>query len=132
LYKSLCGWLLDSGTSDGVFAYCYLVLTWNLACRARNTGNIRFGDISWSCSFDSYAISFAHTKTDQLGEEAKYLRHVYANPHLPIVCPVLSLAIYLTSCFNTVQTKDSCLFPGKDQSKRFGNILVNLLKEKKN
>jgi hypothetical protein len=131
LYKAVLGWLLDYGTSDGVFADCYLVLTWNLACRARNTGNIRFRDISWSSSFDSYAISFAHTKTDQLGEEAKYLRHMYANPHLPLVCPVLALSLYLTSCFNTVQTKDSFVFPGKDQSKRFGKILMNVLKEKK-
>lgn len=130
LYKSLCGWLLDYGTNDGVFAYCYLVLTWNLACRGGNTANIRFQDISWSSSFDAFAISFAHSKTDQLGEEAKYLRHMYANPNTPLICPVLALSIYLSSSFNTLQGNADYLFPGKDQSCRFSTILTNVLKQK--
>jgi hypothetical protein len=130
LYKAISGWLLDYGTPDGVFAHCYLVLTWNLACRANNTANIRFSDIVWSTSFDSFGISFAHTKTDQLGEDSKYLRHIYANSYSPLVCPVLALSMYLSSCFNLVQTTDDCLFPGSDQAKRFGSILGVLLKEK--
>ena len=75
LYKSLCGWLLSYGTNDGVFAYTYLILSWNLACRAANTANIRLKDIGWSTCFDSYFITFAHSKTDQLGEESSYMRH---------------------------------------------------------
>ena len=41
LYKKLCGWLLDWNTNDGVFGHCFLVLTWNLSCRAHNTANIQ-------------------------------------------------------------------------------------------
>jgi hypothetical protein len=130
LYKLLCESFLEYGTVNGVFAYCYLVLTWNLSCRASNTAGIRFSDISWSTSFDSFAISFGHSKTDQLGDEAKYLRHMYANPNLPLICPVLSLSMYLTSCFSTVQSKDDYLFPGSEQSIRFGKLLVNVLKKK--
>lgn len=127
LFKCLCGWLLSYGTIDGVFANTYLILTWNLACRASNTANIRFKDISWSTCFDSFSIIFEHSKTDQLGEEAKYLRHLYANPNVPLVCPVLALSIYLSSSFNTTQYADHYLFPGKDQSKRFGKILASVL-----
>ena len=42
LYMSICKWLLDFHTTDGVFAYCYLIMTWNLACCAHNTSGIRF------------------------------------------------------------------------------------------
>jgi hypothetical protein len=129
LYTSLCGWLLSYGTTDGVFAYCYLVLTWNLACRARNTGTIRFGEVNWSTSFDSFTISFAHSKTDQLGEDSKHLRHIYPNPHNPLVCPVLALAMYFSCCFSTVQHTDSFLFPGNEQPVRFGNVLNKVLKQ---
>jgi hypothetical protein len=58
LYKSICGWLLDFGTQDGIFAYCYLVLTWNLACRAGNTSRILYRDVTWTESFDSFSIFF--------------------------------------------------------------------------
>ena len=47
LYKKLCGWLLDWNTNDGVFGHCFLVLTWNLSCRAHNTANIRLCEIEW-------------------------------------------------------------------------------------
>jgi hypothetical protein len=129
LYKALCGWLLAYGTTDGVFAYCYLVLTWNLSCRARNTATVRFRDINWNSCFDAYTISFAHSKTDQLGEDAKHLRHMYANPNVPLVCPVLALSMYMSCCFNTTQHTDSFLFPGSDQSVRFGKMLSMVMKE---
>jgi hypothetical protein len=131
LYKSLAGWLLDFGTQDGVFAHCYLVLTWNLACRCGNTARITFRDVSWTESFDSFSVLFSHSKTDQLGEQAKHARHIFSNPLSPIVCPVLSLAIYLQSCFNTQQTAGGLLFPGNGQDARFSIILARLLLSKK-
>jgi hypothetical protein len=136
LYKEICGWLMAYGTADGVFAYCYLIITWNLACRAQNTADIRFKDISWSTCFDAFSISFGHSKTDQLGEEAKYIRHIYANPMSKeatenetetVVCPVFAMAVYLTSCFNLQQNFDGFLFPGKLQARRFGKILAAVL-----
>jgi hypothetical protein len=130
-YKAICGWLLDYGTTDGVFAYCYLTLTWNLACRAGNTSRILFRDVTWTDSFDSFSISFSHSKTDQLGEEAKYARHIFCNPLTPLVCPVLALSLYLTCCFNTQQSSESRLFPGVCQDSRFSLILVKLLNDKK-
>ena len=59
LYKSLCSWFLSWGTIDGVFAYTYTVLSWNLACRSNNTSTIRFQDIRWANNFDSFEI-FLH------------------------------------------------------------------------
>jgi hypothetical protein len=127
----LCGWLLAYGTSDGIFALCYLVLTWNLACRAGNTSRILFRDVTWTESFDSFSIHFSHSKTDQLGEEAKYARHIFSNPISPLVCPLLVLSLYLTCCFNTPQNSEGRLFPGVCQDSRFSLILVKLLNDKK-
>jgi hypothetical protein len=123
LYKQLLEWFIKYGTIDGLFAHCYLVLSWNLACRVGNTARIAFKHIVWSQSFDSFTIAFSQTKTDQLGIESKYPRHLYANPLNPLVCPVLSLALYLSSCFNITQHSDGYLFPGPKQAARFAIIM---------
>lgn len=131
LLCALCGWFLDYQTVDGVFAHCFLLMTWNLACRVNNTSHIKMNDIAWR-EFDCLTITFAHSKTDQTGEESKYPRHIFANPVDPIVCPVLSLAFYMTACFESVSATDSCLlFPGGQQESRFSRILKNILNEHK-
>ena len=129
LYADLCLWFLQWGTLEGVFAYCFLVLSWNLACRANNTADIRFNQISWASSFDSFEIYFGHTKTDQTGDDAKYPRHIYANPLRPIVCPVFALSLYFTCCFNVIQTEDDMLFPGPDQYQRFSDNLERVISQ---
>jgi hypothetical protein len=129
LFKAICRWFLNYGTRDGIFAHCYLVLTWNLACRAGNTGRINFADMSWADAFDAFSIQFSHTKTDQLGEEAKYARHVYSNALTPLCCPLLSLSMYFTCCFNTQQQNNGRLFPGVGQDARFSGILGRVLEE---
>ena len=129
LYQALCRWFLEWGTIDGVFAYCFTVLTWNLACRANNTCEVRFSQMSWSTSFDSFEIFFGHTKTDQGGDESKYPRHIYANPLSPLHCPVFALSVYFACCFNTMQTSNGFLFPGKDQYQQYSDQLQRVLKD---
>ena len=127
LYKKLLEWFLKYNTVDGMFAHCFLVLSWNLACRVGNTSRIAFRHITWNQSFDSFSIAFSQTKTDQYGQEAKYPRHLYSNPLNPLVCPVLSLSLYLSSCFNTLQNSDNKLFPGPKQAQRFSTILYKAI-----
>ena len=68
-------------------------------------------------------------KNDQVRECTKCdPRHVYANPFNSIVCPVLSLTIYL-SVFSISGTKDSSLFPGTHQYKRFSKYFKMILKK---
>lgn len=130
LYRYLCETFLRYGTADGIFAHCYLVLTWNLACRCNNTARIKFSDISWSQSFDAFSIHFSQSKTDQLGEEAKYPRHLYANPVAPLVCPVLAVAMYLTSCFDNNDIPANLFFPGATQDARFAHLVQRAVDEK--
>ena len=129
LYRRVCRWFVDWGTLDGIFAHTFTILSWNLACRANNTAKIRLKDVEWASTFDAYEIFFAHTKTDQTGEEAKYSRHVYANPMEPLVCPVLTLAFYFSCCLNVRPTADEFLFPGNDQYQRYSKQLYRVLHE---
>jgi len=123
LYKSICTWLLEYGTAKGLFVHCFLTLMWNLACRLQNTSLIKFKDISWSRYFDAYQVFFEHSKIDQLGEESKYPWHIYANPLELCVCPILSLSLYFSCCFNCPISLNSNIFPGREQEEHFSKIL---------
>jgi hypothetical protein len=107
-----------------LFVPIVLVLTWNLMCRANNTSQICMSHLQWFN--DAMRIFFANTKTDQQGNQAKYPRHIYANPGDWVVCPIFALAMYLTS-FNSPLDNNSHLFPGKNQFKRFSRLLRDCL-----
>ena len=124
VYCAICRWLLEKGDKASIFALCFLTLTWNLMCRSKNTTLVQRDHISWEG--DAAGIQFAHSKTDTGGDEAAHIRHVYANPHNPAICPLLALARYLI------------LFPGRDtgplfhgsaQYDRFRQILSDLVAE---
>ncbi|MGH7973926.1 MAG: hypothetical protein ACREBR_00270, partial [bacterium] len=121
LYRSICLWFLQKGTSDGIFGYCFLVVTWNLCCRAASTVTIQLKLISWR--EDALCIYFVHTKNDQTGEHQKDPRHVYANPLDPVISPILSIGLYL-ACFRVILHDGGPLFPGCDQKGRFAKLLA--------
>ncbi|KAL7572574.1 hypothetical protein ACA910_000392 [Epithemia clementina (nom. ined.)] len=85
-------------------------------------------DIHW-ITFGSLEIFFGHSKTHQLGDNSKYPRHIFANPSIPLVCPVLALSMYFCCCFNLPQTHDMQLFPGNLQHDHFKNCLERVLVE---
>ena len=76
---------------DSPFAHTFMVLSWNLMCRAGNVAEISFSHLSWHA--DHLQIHFAHTKTDTDGSKQASGRAIYANPLNPAICPILSLAI---------------------------------------
>eukprot|EP00835_Amoeboradix_gromovi_P006246 NODE_701_length_5037_cov_0.452318.p2 type:complete len:279 gc:universal NODE_701_length_5037_cov_0.452318:418-1254(+) len=90
-------------------------------CRAKNAVGICFCHIEWKS--DALGIYFSHMKNDQMGERPRDARHIYANPVIPEVCPVLSLGIYLI-CFRSVNSNN--LFPGSKQYDRFRKISTKL------
>ena len=125
LYQCLARWFFEMETSEGLFAHCFLVLSWNLMCRANNTTRICLSHIGWD--WDSLVIRFAQQKGDQMGLTEKFPRHLYANPENPLVCPVFALASYLTT-FNADVDPNSRLFPGPSQYKRFSDIMERVLR----
>jgi hypothetical protein len=101
LLKMLCRWFLINGeTNDGLFAHCFLLLTWNLGCQVNNMKIVHLQDITWAYCFDCFHINFNHSKTDQYGDESQDPRHIFANHSDPIMCPFLSRAMYFSSCFS--------------------------------
>ena len=107
LYKKVCHWFLDWGTLDGVFAHCFLVLTWNLACHASNTTNIRLSEVEWDSTFDAFEIFFAHMKTAKrqsiLGTCMPILTVQWFVQFLPLRCILHAVSILpsvgTTICF---------------------------------
>ncbi|KAL7557256.1 hypothetical protein ACA910_001220 [Epithemia clementina (nom. ined.)] len=128
LYHGLYKGFFDWGTMDGVFAHAFLVLSWNLMCCAKNTASIKMSNVRW-INFDCFEIFFGHSKTDLLGDNAKYPCHLFANPNDPLVCPVVALSLYFSCCFNTNQTSESSLFPGNLQHDHFKELLTQILAE---
>jgi len=123
VYVALSRWLLEDSSDEAIFAHCFLTITWNLMCRSKNTVLIHRKHISWQD--DCLTVLFGHTKTDTTGEtSASRDRHVYANPLLPEICCVTSLARYLVSF---PSSWESPLFPGSDQYDRFRKILKRVL-----
>jgi hypothetical protein len=129
-YTAICRWFFEWGTIDGLFGWLFTVLSWNLACRSKNTALIRLHEITWASSFHCYKIKFGHMKNDQSGADAKYSCHLYANPLEPLVCPVYLLALYFSCCINTPQVYNGFLFPGHDQHQRYSVMLQRLLDTK--
>jgi hypothetical protein len=75
-----------------LFSWCFLLLQWNLIARSASVASIKLEHISWQN--DSLIISIPKHKGDQAGAQC-FPRHVYANPLNPVICPILSLAVYI-------------------------------------
>ena len=126
LYRRLNEYFLKENTMESIFARAFMCLTWNLVCRAANTVTIHLHHLAWTD--DCLSIYFAHMKNDQTGDRKRDPRHVYANPHDVLVCPIPAISIYL-STFNITGIKDTALFPGDNQYKRFANSFDRILEK---
>ena len=123
LYHRLSEYMLKEPGLESIWARAFFLITWNLICRATNTCTIHLHHMEWEN--DCMCIYFAHMKNDQGGDRKKDPRHIYSNPHDPIICPILGLSIYFAT-FNLSGTKDSHLFPGQNQYKRFSKYLEKI------
>ena len=108
-----------SAAEGGAFAAAFQTLMWSLMARSVNIGLIKLDHVSQVG--DALVVRFAHTKTDQTGQNRIHPRHVYANPLKPEICPVLALGVYWLVCNPEDTTKK--LFKGSDQPARFRGVL---------
>ena len=123
LYCELGLFMLQQESPEYIFGHLYLLLCWNLMCRACSAATICFDHMGWRN--DALGIIFAHMKNDQSGERKRDPRHIYANPIIPEICPILSLGIYwLCTPF---ESKPNKLFPGREQTERFRSLLSRIL-----
>lgn len=106
LYRQLAHAMLCGRSRDLVFARTFLVLSWNLMSRAANTVSICYRHLEWG--EDAMRVYFAHMKNDQTGSRPRDPRHIYANPLIPEICPILALGTQFTT--NTTVTKNLTTF----------------------
>ena len=120
VFRILCQCILESDYTqhrDRFFVHCFLVLSWNLMCRGDNTAKIVVANIGWR--EDALTVTFYQSKSRQDGDRPVDPKHVYANPMMPEVCPVLALAMYLA----THENEDGKLFSGESQLSRYSQAL---------
>ena len=120
LYNALTTLMLKQKDKKYVLAHAIQVLSWNLMCRARNGIAICKNHLGWH--EDAMTVLFANQKNDQLGER-RDPRHIYADALLPSICPVLSLAIYLS--VYPFHTSEEQLFSGVKQYDRYRKIMAS-------
>lgn len=108
LYQAVAKDFLSTEGTDHIFAHCFLVTCWNLMCRSSSALSIHYSHMDWSD--DALTIKFAQMKNDQTGSLPRDPRHIYANPLMPHICPILALAIYF-ACFG-FDSNGAALFPG--------------------
>jgi hypothetical protein len=89
LYRRISLEMLRCSSRDMVFARTFMILSWNLMSRAANTVSICYNHMEWG--EDALSIYFAHMKNDQTGSRPRDPRHLYANPLMPEICPILAL-----------------------------------------
>jgi hypothetical protein len=80
---------------------------------------------------DALGIYFAHMKNDKYGEQPRDRRHIYANPLMPQVCPILAIELYFLCISVELGDDDLKLFPGSNQYDRFRRVLVRLLQSER-
>jgi hypothetical protein len=79
---------------------------------------------------DALCVYFAHQKNDQMGERPRDPRHIYANPLIPEICPILALGLYwlANDDFRDVAPGGNApLFRGQNQYERFRSALSSFM-----
>ncbi len=118
--------LKSTDFGDGIFSHIFLLLSWNLT-RCISIAGIMLSHVSWTN--DSLVIVIPQHKGDQEGKHCAP-KHVYANPVDPLICPVLSLAIYIFTEGQRFNGGNHCLFGNpnnEDHNSKHGCWVVNFI-----
>jgi hypothetical protein len=96
VYRLLSGSLLEgAGASNradaiqNIFGHTFWILSWNIMARSVNTANISLRHLDWSG--DALHVYICQAKNDQEGDKSEFPKHVFANPVMPEICPILAL-----------------------------------------
>lgn len=122
LFQSISRACLQVGDTVSLFCHLFGIMCWNLTAHASNVAAIRFGHMEWR--EDALGVYFAHMKTDQGGDKPRDARHIYANPVIPEICPILSLGLYLLTNPEIASNEKDLLFPGSSQYDRYRKHLL--------
>ncbi|KAF1777869.1 Integrase-like, catalytic domain [Phytophthora cactorum] len=73
-FHKLCKTMRGQTKKKYIFAHTFLVISWNLMCRAGNSVSIRYEHLEWD--EDSLAIWSGHMKNDQEGDRQRASAHI--------------------------------------------------------
>ena len=76
---------------------------------------------------DCLVVTVPKTKNDQTGEGQSKEKHVYANPLIPEICPILSLAVLFWSQHRNVNEPRQQVFLGLADDARFFRTLHSVV-----
>lgn len=123
LYRQFAQSMLTA-VKDTSFTRLFMILSWNLMCRAGNVATICYNHLEWE--EDALVVWFAHTKNDQDGSTQREGRHIYANPFNPEICPILALGMFF-ALYAPTNADDENLFKGTKQYDRFLKALKGIM-----
>ena len=125
LYRKFNVWFIELGTKEGLFAAAYSTCTMVLACRGDSTAMICTKHLQWSG--DAIAISFSHSKDEQLGDDPtkRLPRHCYCNPFRHDSDFASNMFNYLAMHPQVLQYPDGLVFPG-DSTDRFSDVIKKI------
>lgn len=122
LYRRVALLMLTDSRESATWAHAYGVLTWNLMCRTNNTEALSTAALCWKG--DALNVRLTKSKTDQTGETLRDGYHLYANPFMPEICPILALALHLLLF---MIDPSGAIFSGRDQAARFSDSLSRVV-----
>jgi hypothetical protein len=104
LFRLILTWAIERGN---IFVWVWTILQWNLMARSISIDPLALHNIS-ICE-DHFVIRHDSTKSDKEGEKI-HNKAVYCNPLDPILCPGVSLGIWLSLNQNTFRDNSERIF----------------------
>jgi len=89
-FEMILSWAVEEGN---IFVWVWTILQWNLMARSISIDPLALHN--FSLSEDHFVVKHDSTKTDKEGERL-HLKGVYCNPLDPMVCPGVSLGVFLS------------------------------------
>jgi hypothetical protein len=114
VFRLMCKTLLPLKELDARFLRTWVIWQFNLLSRSANLVSLK-----WACleaGDDFIGVKYNWSKSDQAGLDDQ-IRHVYANPLLPEMCPFLALGLWALG--HPDEVGEGLIFPGDDQKARF-------------
>ena len=132
-YSKICEYFASCAASGKnftwnliMFAWVFMVFSWNLVGRSKSVGNLMLQHMDWHQ--DYIKLKLPMHKGDQTGEGIGNEKAIYANPYCPSICAINTLAIYIFSKYRGNNIVRQQLFEGTKSESRFRAILTNVLK----
>ena len=104
LFRLILTWAIEKGN---IYVWVWTILQWNLMARSISIDPLALHNIT--ISEDHFVIRHDSTKSDKEGVKT-HNKAVYCNPLDPILCPGVSLGIWLSLNQNTFHDNSERIF----------------------